>query len=104
MSLQDIFEESCRKIDSEKTNEEMPSNEIWRNVKKLLTEKPSLRDNDTSLILAYWQEIDHANVSIITDKQLTKPCSIIRRRQQIQAEYTLLPTKEKVRHQRGKSK
>jgi hypothetical protein len=78
-------------------------NEAERNVEMLLEKNPALRNDDVKLIFEYWRTFDKADVNIkCRSKPLTKPATIIRRRQEIQAENKLLPTNAKVRHKRGK--
>jgi len=81
----------------------MPLNEIRKHVERLLSENTLLTNDDLNLILTYWRKIDGANINIITQKPLTNPMSIIRRRQKIQAEKKHLPTDFKVRLKRGKT-
>ncbi len=78
--------------------------EVKPNVRRLLKETPALRDDYTELILNYWVLIDGAEVIIKCSKPLTKPATIIRRSQEIQAEERQLPTNSNVRRRRGKSK
>ena len=76
-----------------------------KNVETLLQKYPALRNDDLNLIFEYWRTFDEAEVSVkCRSKPLTKPVTIIRRRQEIQAENKLLPTNVKVRRKRGNAK
>lgn len=80
----------------------MSLNEIRKNVERLLSEHERLRNDDIALLLAYWKNIDGANIKIITQKPFTNLMSIIQRRQELQANIKFIPTNLKTRLKRGK--
>ena len=73
-----------------------PEESIYKRVKKLLIENPELRDSDRKLIAEIWKEEAkhvwgaHSLLNRLADGRLTKPATIVRTRQKIQAKHEFL--------------